>query len=114
MRVFEPLLHRNYELFWCSVLIVSVGQFVRELALYWLVYQITGLAIALGVLGFCEAAPRLASAMSGIHRNLPAPSDRAEEFRKPFRPKRAAAIISLSRQPPCPVPLDCREFHLRT
>jgi hypothetical protein len=36
-----------------------VGQFVREVALYWLAYEITGSAIALGVLGFCEAAPRL-------------------------------------------------------
>jgi hypothetical protein len=36
-----------------------VGQFVREVALYWLAYEITGSAWALGILGFCEAAPRL-------------------------------------------------------
>ena len=59
MRVFEPLLHWNYALFWSSDLIASVGQFVREVALYWFAYEITGSAIALGVLGFCEAAPRL-------------------------------------------------------
>jgi len=40
-------------------LIASVGQFVREVALYWLAYEITGSAWALGILGFCEAAPRL-------------------------------------------------------
>jgi predicted MFS family arabinose efflux permease len=28
-------------------------------ALYWLAYEVTGSAIALGILGFCEAAPRL-------------------------------------------------------
>ena len=59
MRVFEPLLRWNYALFWWSDLVASVGQFVREVALYWLAYEITGSAIALGVLGFCEAAPRL-------------------------------------------------------
>jgi len=32
---------------------------VREVALYWLAYEITGSALALGILGFCEAAPRL-------------------------------------------------------
>jgi hypothetical protein len=57
MRVFEPLMHRNYALFWSSDLVASVGQLVREVALYWLAYEITGSAIALGVLEFCEAAP---------------------------------------------------------
>jgi predicted MFS family arabinose efflux permease len=52
-------LHKNYALFWSSDLIASVGQFVREVALYWLAYEITGSALALGILGFCEAAPRL-------------------------------------------------------
>ena len=32
---------------------------MREVALYWLAYEITGSAWALGILGFCEAAPRL-------------------------------------------------------
>jgi len=52
-------LHKNYALFWSSDLIASVGQFVREVVLYWLAYEITGSALALGILGFCEAAPRL-------------------------------------------------------
>jgi len=40
MRVFEPPLHRNYALFWSSDLIASVGQFVREVAPYWLAYEL--------------------------------------------------------------------------
>jgi hypothetical protein len=36
-----------------------LGHFVREVALYWLAYEITGSAIALGILGFAEAGPRL-------------------------------------------------------
>jgi predicted MFS family arabinose efflux permease len=67
MRVFHPLLHRNYALFWSSDLIASVGQFVREVALYWLAYEITGSPIALGILGFGEALPRLLlSAVGGV------------------------------------------------
>jgi len=40
---------------------------VREVALYWLVYEITGSALALGILGFCEAMPRLLlGALGGV------------------------------------------------
>jgi len=53
------LQHKNYALFWSSDLIASIGRFVREVALYWLAYEITGSAWALGILGFCEATPRL-------------------------------------------------------
>jgi predicted MFS family arabinose efflux permease len=42
-----------------------VGQFVREVALYWLAYEITHSAWALGILGFCEAAPRLLLGAAG-------------------------------------------------
>ena len=67
IRVFRSLRHKNYALFWSSDLIASIGQFVREVALYWLAYEITGSALALGILGFCESAPRLLlGAMGGI------------------------------------------------
>jgi len=36
-----------------------VGALIREVALYWFVYEITGSAIALAILGLCEATPRL-------------------------------------------------------
>jgi len=36
-----------------------VGALIREVALYWFVYEITGSAIALALLGLCEATPRL-------------------------------------------------------
>jgi len=42
-----------------------VGQFIRETALYWLAYEITGAAIALGILGLCEATPRLVFGLLG-------------------------------------------------
>jgi len=53
------LQHKNYALFWSSDVFASIGQLVREIALYWFVYELTGSAFALGILGLCEAAPRL-------------------------------------------------------
>ena len=38
---------------------------MREIALYWLAYEITGSAFALGILGLCEATPRLALSVVG-------------------------------------------------
>jgi predicted MFS family arabinose efflux permease len=52
-------------LFGSSDFIASIGQFIREIALYWLAYEITGSALALGVLGLCEATPRLALSVVG-------------------------------------------------
>ncbi|MCH7914645.1 MAG: MFS transporter [Deltaproteobacteria bacterium] len=49
MRVFRSLLHRNYALFWSCDVISSIGHFIHEVALYWLVYEITGSAFALGI-----------------------------------------------------------------
>ncbi len=45
----------------------SIGHFVQEVALFWITYEITGSAMALGVLGLCSAAPRLVlGAFSGV------------------------------------------------
>jgi MFS family permease len=65
IRVFRPLRHKNYALFGSSDFIASIGQFVREIALYWLAYEITGSAFALGILGLCEATPRLVLSVVG-------------------------------------------------
>ena len=65
IRVFRPLRHRNYALFWSCDLLASTGQFIRETALYWIAYEITGSAIALGILGLCEATPRLVFGLLG-------------------------------------------------
>ena len=57
IRIFHSLRHRNYAIFWSMDLLGSVGQFVQEVALYWIAYEITGSAMALGVLGLCGALP---------------------------------------------------------
>jgi MFS family permease len=44
-----------------------VGHFVQEVALYWIAYEITGSAMALGILGLCGGAPRLMlGALGGV------------------------------------------------
>src|SRR6266705_1353499 len=65
IHVLQPLRHKNYALFGSSDFVASIGQFVREIALYWLAYEITGSAMALGILGLCEATPRLALSVVG-------------------------------------------------
>ena len=65
IHVLQPLRHKNYALFGSSDFIASIGQFVREIALYWLAYEITGSAMALGILALCEATPRLVLSVLG-------------------------------------------------
>lgn len=48
-------------------MLASVGHFIQEVALYWIAYEITGSALALGILGLCGAAPRLLlGALGGV------------------------------------------------
>jgi MFS family permease len=61
------LRYRDYALFWSSDLLGSLGHFVQEVALYWIAYEITESAMALGILGLCGAAPRLLlGALGGV------------------------------------------------
>ncbi len=54
-------------MFWSTDLLGSIGHFVQEVALFWIAYEITGSAMALGLLGLCSAAPRLLlGAISGV------------------------------------------------
>jgi predicted MFS family arabinose efflux permease len=67
IRIFHSLRYRDYALFWGTDLLGSIGHFVQEVALFWIAYEITGSAMALGVLGLCSAAPRLIlGALSGV------------------------------------------------
>ncbi|HEY6368730.1 MAG TPA: MFS transporter, partial [Candidatus Binatia bacterium] len=65
--MFDSLRYRDYALFWSSDLLASVGHFIQEVALYWIAYEITGSAMALGILGLCGAIPRLLlGALGGV------------------------------------------------
>jgi MFS family permease len=67
IRILHSLRYRDYALFWSCDLFGSIGHFVQEVALYWIAYEITESAMALGVLGLSSAAPRLIfGALSGV------------------------------------------------
>jgi MFS family permease len=67
IRILNSLRYRDYALFWSCDLLGSIGHFVQEVALFWITYEITGSAMALGVLGLCSALPRLIfGALSGV------------------------------------------------
>jgi MFS family permease len=54
---FRSLRHRNYQLLWMGSLVSNSGDWMDQIALNWLVYQLTDSPIALGVLNFCRLAP---------------------------------------------------------
>jgi predicted MFS family arabinose efflux permease len=67
IRIFHSLRYRDYAIFWGTDLLGSIGHFVQEVALFWVTYEITGSALALGILGLCSSGPRLLlGALSGV------------------------------------------------
>ena len=62
---FSALRHPNYRLFWTAQSLSVLGQTMEFVALGWLVYQITGSAISLGLTGLAQALPRIFLVMLG-------------------------------------------------
>ena len=56
---FRALRHRNYRLFFSGQLVSLVGTWVQQTALSWLVYQITGSKMLLGVVAAVGSAPMI-------------------------------------------------------
>jgi MFS family permease len=61
----ESLRHRNYRLLWSGNLISQTGDWMDQVALNWLVYQLTGSAFYLGVLNLCRLGPVLLFTLVG-------------------------------------------------
>ena len=55
--VFRSLRHRNFKLFFIGQSISSIGTYMQEVAIGWLVYRITGSVFLLGVVGFASQLP---------------------------------------------------------
>lgn len=53
----QSLRHRNYRLLWIGTVISSSGDWMDQVALNWLVYQLSGSAVQLALLNFCRLAP---------------------------------------------------------
>jgi len=58
-RTFAALKHRNYRLFFLGQLVSLVGTWMQNVAQPWLVYQMTGSPLYLGIVSFATAVPVL-------------------------------------------------------
>ncbi|MFN8558887.1 MAG: MFS transporter [Dehalococcoidia bacterium] len=62
---FSSLRHRDYALLWSGILFTSSGMWMEQVALNWLVYDMTGSALALGLLNGLRAIPSLVTGLFG-------------------------------------------------
>jgi len=58
-KTFSALSHRNFRQLWGGTILSHTGDFMQMMAQSWLVLELTNSAFLLGVIGFCQAAPRL-------------------------------------------------------
>ena len=63
----SSLRYRNFRLLWIGTALSHTGDFMQVMAQGWLVWQLTDSALLLGIVGFCQALPRLLlSALGGV------------------------------------------------
>jgi MFS family permease len=58
-RTLSSLRYRNYRLLFFGTSLSHIGDFVQAMAQSWLVWTMTGSPFLLGLVGFCQALPRL-------------------------------------------------------
>lgn len=58
-RTLSSLRHRDFRLLFLGTSLSHVGDFIQVMAQSWLVWTMTGSPFLLGVIGFCQALPRL-------------------------------------------------------
>jgi MFS family permease len=86
-----PLRHRNYRLLWTGTLISQSGDWMDQIALNWLVYQLTGSAFSLGLMNFCRLAPVLLFTLVGG-----VIADRVERRKLMFTTQTIAMVLALA------------------
>lgn len=57
--MFASLQHRNYRLYWIGSLVANTGDWMDQIALGWLIWELTGSGAYLGLMAFCRAFPIL-------------------------------------------------------
>jgi MFS family permease len=85
-----PLRHRNYRLLWTGTLISQSGDWMDQVALNWLVYQLTGSAFALGLVNLCRLTPILFFTLVGG-----VIADRVERRKLMFTTQTVAMVLAL-------------------
>ena len=58
-RTLSSLKHRDFRLLFFGTSLSHVGDFIQVMAQSWLVWTMTGSPFLLGLVGFCQALPRL-------------------------------------------------------
>lgn len=64
-RAFQVLRHRDFRLFWSAELVSVLGTQVQRVAIIWQVYELTGSAFQLGLLGLFRFFPVLIFGLAG-------------------------------------------------
>ena len=64
---FRALRHADFRVFWAGNFISNIGSWMQNVAQGWLVLQLTGSPLWLGIVGFAQQAPALAfSLLAGV------------------------------------------------
>ena len=85
-----PLHHRNFRLLWTGTLISQSGDWMDQIALNWLVYELTGSAFALGLVNLCRLTPILLFTLVGG-----VIADRVERRKLMFTTQTVAMVLAL-------------------
>jgi MFS family permease len=85
-----PLSHRNYRLLWTGTVISQSGDWMDQIALNWLVYDLTGSAFALGLVNLCRLSPILFFTLVGG-----VVADRVERRKLMFTTQTVAMVLAL-------------------
>jgi MFS family permease len=83
------LRHRNYRLLWIGSVISNSGDWMDQIALNWLVYQLTGSGVSLGLLNLCRLLPILLFTLIGG-----VAADRVERRRLMFTTQTIAMVLA--------------------
>src|SRR6476661_3482321 len=65
--MFGSLVHRDFRYLWFSICVLSAGQWIQQVTLGWLVYEMTGSAVMLGLMHTLRSGPFLfAGPIAGV------------------------------------------------
>jgi MFS family permease len=61
----SPLRHRDFRLFWCGLLLSSVGSQFTQLTMAWQIYELTNSPLQIGLIGLVRAVPQMTILLFG-------------------------------------------------
>lgn len=89
--MFSAFAHRNYRLLWTGTVITQTGQWMQQVALGWLILELTNSPAFLGVVGFARGLPMLFLALpAGVL------ADRVSRRLVLMSAQGAAAVVALA------------------